>query len=352
MTTTEVEISLFDPHAATDAAWIAFNTFKNAALAELLPDDPPRTVEQRQVDLRNIPPVFHVRHWLAWDADHRALLGVAALILIEMEENRHVAQFELDVLPAYRRRGLGSRLLGLLADQAQAANRRVMITETPGAVPAGDAFLAHVGAHLALESHVNQLDLSQLDRDLLHTWQSDARHGGFTLGLWEGPYPEADLDAIVELVKSANYAPRGDLDVNDFEWTAEHLREQEASRQARSVERWTMYVRETATGDLAGYTEVFWDPGKPALLEQGFTAVWPRYRGHALGRWLKAAMLDKVLRERPQVRYVRTENADSNAAMLKINTDLGFRPYQSDNVWQIEVERVKEYLATRAGAAG
>jgi hypothetical protein len=49
---------------------------------------------------------------------------------------------------------------------------------------------------------------------------------------------------------------------------------------------------------------------------------------------------------------VRTGNADSNAAMLKINTDLGFRPYQSDNVWQIEVERVKEYLATRAGTAG
>jgi GNAT superfamily N-acetyltransferase len=111
-----------------------------------------------------------------------------------------------------------------------------------------------------------------------------------------------------------------------------------------------MYVRETTTGELAGYTEVFWDPAKPALLEQGFTAVWPRYRGHGLGRWLKAAMLDKVLRERPQVRYVRTANADSNAAMLKINTDLGFRPYQSDNVWQIEVARVKAYLATRAGA--
>jgi RimJ/RimL family protein N-acetyltransferase len=217
-------------------------------------------------------------------------------------------------------------------------------------VPAGDAFMAHMGAHLALESHVNQLDLATIDRDLLHTWQSDARHAGFTLGLWEGPYPEADLDAIVELVKAANYAPRGDLDVNDFEWTAEHLRQQEAARQARGVERWTMYVRETATGELAGYTEVFWDPGKSTLLEQGFTAVWPRYRGHGLGRWLKAAMLDKVLRERPQVRYVRTANADTNAAMLKINTDLGFRPYQSDNVWQIEVARVKAYLATRAGA--
>jgi hypothetical protein len=34
MTTTEVAISLFDPNTATDAEWIAFNTFTDAALAE------------------------------------------------------------------------------------------------------------------------------------------------------------------------------------------------------------------------------------------------------------------------------------------------------------------------------
>jgi GNAT superfamily N-acetyltransferase len=74
------------------------------------------------------------------------------------------------------------------------------------------------------------------------------------------------------------------------------------------------------------------------------TGVFPEYRSKGLGRWLKAAMLQRVLTERPVVKYVRTGNADSNAAMLKINNQLGFRPYYSDALWQVELAAVLNYL--------
>jgi GNAT superfamily N-acetyltransferase len=77
------------------------------------------------------------------------------------------------------------------------------------------------------------------------------------------------------------------------------------------------------------------------------TAVYPEYRNKGLGRWLKAAMLDKVLKGRPQVKFVRTGNADSNAAMLKINNELGFRPYLANTLWQVEIDRVQEYLGPK-----
>jgi hypothetical protein len=38
------------------------------------------------------------------------------------------------------------------------------------------------------------------------------------------------------------------------------------------------------------------------------------------------------------------ENADSNEPMLKINYELGFNPYISECIWQVETEKVLGYL--------
>jgi hypothetical protein len=78
------------------------------------------------------------------------------------------------------------------------------------------------------------------------------------------------------------------------------------------------------------------------------TGVFPQFRNKGLGRWLKASMLDKVLKERPQVKYVRTGNADTNASMLKINNELGFKPYTADILWQVELNKVMDYIQTSA----
>jgi RimJ/RimL family protein N-acetyltransferase len=190
---------------------------------------------------------------------------------------------------------------------------------------------------------VNQLKLAEVPDSLLATWTSDLADG-FTSCLWAGAYPEENIQEVIDLFDIFNTVPRGSLQVEDFKLTEEQLRHQEESRAKRGVERWSLHLRDNETGKIAGLTELFWNPYKPTFAHQGITAVWPQYRGKRLGRWLKAELLKKLIAERPDVTIVRTENADSNDAMLKINTELGFKPYLAEHVWQVPTETVKAYL--------
>jgi GNAT superfamily N-acetyltransferase len=318
------------------------NAFGNEIRAEAWPDDPSKTLEETIRELRSIPPFVDVYMWAVWS--NNEITASANLAVLRTEDNQHLAQFEINVLPPLRRRGIARRLLKLITEAAQAENRRLLITQTNATVPAGEAFMRRLSARVGLTSQTNQLVLAELNRDLLHQWQARAPKSEFELGLWEGPYPDKDMEAIIKLVEVMNTQPWDDLEIEDFHFTAEHIRQQEASLAQRKVERWTMYVREKKTGELAGYTEVFWNPAQPETLQQGDTGVFPQYRDHGLGRWLKAAMLDKVLKDRPQVVRIRTGNANSNAPMLKINYELGFKPYKQWTTWQVELEKVLEYL--------
>ena len=266
-----------------------------------------------------------------------------------MNENKHLMGAEIAVLPEYRRQGLTNGLLSKVLEVAQAENRTLMIGVTNTRVPAGAAFVKKLNARTGIEAHINQLVLADLEPDLLRRWQENAKTtaSDFELGLWTIPYPEEEIGAIAAMYEVMNTEPRGDLEIEDHTVAPKDLRQDEAYFAARGVERWTLYARHQPSGELAGYTEVFWDAEEPENVRQGDTGVLPRYRGHGLGKWLKAAMLEKVLRERPQVKRVRTGNADSNAPMLAINRALGFKPYLSETVWQLGREALEAYLTAK-----
>jgi hypothetical protein len=59
---------------------------------------------------------------------------------------------------------------------------------------------------------------------------------------------------------------------------------------------------------------------------------------------LRYCLSSDGLEERPQVRRIRTGNAYVNEPMLKLNRELGFRPYRSMYIWQVDVSRVRAYL--------
>jgi mycothiol synthase len=350
MIPSDYKIRPFNVASAVQEEFVALNRHTNRMRLERLPDDPLIPLEESIQNLKTIPPFVELLLWAAWNPDQTEMVGLANVAFLRMEENKHLAQFELTVLPEYRRQGLGRQLLSLIAQASSKDNRRLLMTNSTDRVPAGEAFLLRIGAQKGLEAHTNQLRLVDLDRGMIYRWfeRGQQNSANFELGFWDGPYPEDQIQQVAELYEVTNQQPFGDLEIEDMHMTPEHLRHTEKNNMARGNQRWTFYLIDRATQKFAGYTETIWNPNRPELLRQDMTGVLPQYRNQGLGRWLKAAMLDKVIKERPQVRYVRTGNADVNAAMLKINNELGFKPYTADALWQVELQKVLDYLNSSA----
>lgn len=341
----EITIEEVDLPSLSSDDVVRLNAFTNELRAEAHPDDPPQPIDYTRASVRNIPGFVAVREFWARDPDG-SIAGSAETSFMRTEENRHLLEVDLEVHPDRRRQGLAKALLGLVVDVAAEEGRTLLIGSTSERVPAGEAFARRLGAERGIANHVNRLMTASVDRDLMHRWVEEGpeRAPDYELFVVDGRYPDELVEAICDLAEVMNTAPMDDLEVEDQRFTVEQARQIERVLDARGSERWSLFIRHVPTGGLAGYTQVFWSPSQPRTIWQGDTGVRPEHRGHALGKWLKAAMMERILDERPDVKDVRTGNADSNAPMLGINRAMGFEPYEATTVWQVRLDRVRAYL--------
>ena len=103
----QYEIREFIPAAATDEEFEALLRFENEMRAERQPGDPPRSLASVKANLQSIPPFVHVKMWLVWDVAETAVIAQAVFIYLDTDENQHLGQVELEVLPAYRQPRVG-----------------------------------------------------------------------------------------------------------------------------------------------------------------------------------------------------------------------------------------------------
>ena len=209
--------------------------------------------------------------------------------------------------------------------------------------PAADAFWTGLGAELRYTEQESRLDLASVDPDLMARWIA-AGPVDLELVHWARRCPEDRIDALVATANAMNDAPTDDLEMADTIVDAAMVRAEIEARAARGLEyRGVLAV--TAEGEAAGTTEVFVNRHRPAASWQWSTVVLPAHRGRGIGRWLKAAMWQRLRATEPEVTALQTGNAASNSHMLAINNEMGFQPIHLMGCWQADLETLESALS-------
>ena len=211
--------------------------------------------------------------------------------------------------------------------------------------PQRHALWTSLDADLRYTEQESSLDLASVDPRLVDQW---IQSGPADLELvhWARRCPEQWIDAQVATANAMNDAPTDDLDMADTVVDAAMVRAEIEARAALGLE-YQGLLAVTADGDAAGSTEVFVNRHRPAASWQWTTVVLPAHRGRRIGRWLKAAMWQRLRATEPQVTGLQTGNAASNVHMLAINTEMGFKPTHLMGCWQADLEVLEAALSRR-----
>jgi GNAT superfamily N-acetyltransferase len=254
-----------------------------------------------------------------------------------LQENTDSVDVELAVVPAYRRRGVGSLLLNAVVDRARQEGRRllsgaIMGDALTGRSP-GSAFAERQGfvqRHVELHQ-VIELPLS--GERLLELEQRIPGHG-YRLVQWREHTPDEWVEQFADALSvMTQEVPTGELEFEPSRWTPERLREVEARRLKQGRFCHTT-VAVAPDGRLAAYTQMGGAAASPDRLYQWDTLVRPEHRGQRLGMAVKLANLRSLQAglERPAV--LHTWNAPENGPMIAVNEHLGFRPIARRSNWQ------------------
>jgi GNAT superfamily N-acetyltransferase len=328
-----------DPH--DDAALRAWFAVEQAAQRHDRPQAALRTYAAL-ADARRHPNPYGEAHLLAAHVDGRPV-GVAE-VTMTLQDNLHLAELAVNVLPEHRRRGIGRALHDAADALRRDAGRSTVLAELavaqrPGARPPGHepevpglAFAralgfttVHVEDHLVLPLPVEPATAAALRRPT----------PGYEILTWGQRCPDEHRAAYCRMRTQMEHdVPLGDIAYEPTVVDEARLNSQE-ERLDRSYHQLVAAARHVASGELVAYSIVLLArDGDQALQED--TLVMPEHRGHGLGLQLKLATLGVLQREHSASRALHTWTDRENVAMHAVNLRFGYRVAEVEH----ELQRV------------
>ncbi|MEJ8645614.1 GNAT family N-acetyltransferase [Streptomyces sp. MS1.HAVA.3] len=272
--------------------------------------------------------------WLASGPDGRPL-GTASLRLFTREGQRHLAELDVQVHPAERRRRTGSLLVEAAVAAAREDGRRAVVSQAEAGSP-GDAFLLASGFRAALVLTYARLSPADADLPAL-TAVAEEPHAGYRLAAWEGMVPGALADTYVASRRAMDDMPMGAVDYGTVVWDLDRVREAALAVAARGDLLHTVAAVDRSDGSIAGFTELV-VPGIGTGDAQHYgTAVLPEHRGRGLARWMKAASIVGAFQRHPGLGGLLTDTADNNPYMRRVNDGLGYLPTHTAYEYQLDL---------------
>ena len=269
----------------------------------------------------------------------------AGLLEIPAMDNPHLCILDVVVAPPMRCRGIGSALVEHAVRRTAALGRRSVVAEIDVPLDADDGhpyrrFAARHGFTRRLVE-LHQVTGYPAPTELLTelTKRSAAHCLDYRLVGWDDHCPQEYVEQFCTLLTAmGDQAPSGELDMEAERWDAERLRDTEARRIEQGRSSYTA-AAVAPDGSLAGYTQLAVPRHDPQQIFQWDTLVLPEHRGHRLCIALKVANLRRAQAEHRDRRVLHTWNAESNRPMLAVNEQLGFRPVERLEEWQLDLRR-------------
>ena len=264
----------------------------------------------------------------------RVPVGTVSLRIPTLD-NLSAVNADVTVHPGHRRQGHGRRLAQRCLAEIRALGRtRVFcaVASWPDRPPLGQALLDDHGFTPVLDDTRRMLDL----RELPPAARCEVP-AAYRVEQWLDHAPEQLVDGCAYLAGRMTLdSPLGEMDYEPERWDAARYREKEQA----AVDCKRMRVVSTAvheSGQVAGTTDVAVSLSAPEVGYQWDTIVDPDHRGHGLGLVLKTWNHAYLAETSPDVRYLNTWNASSNAFMIRINEAVGYRAMETWTEYQLDL---------------